>query len=149
MGWTIASAILTAISIIFSIISIIQAKKAKQYKDEVINLKYAIEVKGITDKFTDAHLKFLQETRSENWNKGKNINSVIAPMESALTAVAKVYPLMDDARELKRKVHKISVLIRRFDECNKIEKKDTFEELGEIDNILQEVLHEQTAKAVK
>lgn len=149
MGWTIASAILTAISIVFSIISIFQAKNAKQYKDEVINLRDAIEVKGISDKYIDAHLKFLQETRSENWNKGKNINAVISPMESALSTLAKVYPLMEDARELKRKVQNVSMLIRNFDECDKNKKKDTFADLGEIENILQEVLHKQTAKAVK
>ena len=149
MGWTIASAILTAISIFFSIISISQAKKAKEYKDDVVHLNDAIEVKGITDKFIDARLKFLQDTRSENWYKGKNINSILAPMESALAALAKIYPLMDDDRELKRKVQNVSNLIRRFDACDKNEKKDTFADLVTIEIILQEILHDQTAKAVR
>ena len=60
MWLTIISTICTAISIVFAIISICHAKKARQYKEEVIDFKDALEIKAISETFKDARLKFLQ-----------------------------------------------------------------------------------------
>lgn len=149
MWWTIISIIVTIISIIFSCISIQNAKKAKQYKDEVINLKDAIEIKGITETFKEARLKFLQETRSDDWFRGKDINMVISPMESTLAKLGAVYPLMHDSQKLKDAVKISTKHLRQFDKCTKMEKRYTYDALENIDELLQDLLHKQTTKAVK
>lgn len=149
MWLTIISCFLTLISIVCTVISIVNARDAKQYKESVVNLTNAIEIGKLTEKYKDAHLSFLRDTRPENWFKGKNINSIIAPMESVLTEIAIVYPLMDDPDSLRSLVNSASARIRKFDECNKDDRKDTFAYLGEIDNRLHAFLFRQTEKALK
>ena len=149
---TIISAFLTLGSFICSIFSFRNAKKAGQYKNEVLNLRDALEIKGITEKFIEAYLKFRQETRSDNWFQGKSrnaINAIISPLESALSSLAAIYPLMDNAIDLKSNVGEVSSSIVQFDQCHDFERKMTFSRLGEIENSLQEMLHKQTVKTLK
>lgn len=149
MMWlTIISIISTVVSIIFAIVSICQAKKAWQYKEEVINVKDAMEIKAISETYKDARLKFLQETRADDWYKGKDVNPIISPMESALARIDSVFPLMKDSVPLKDMVNEVSSVIRQFDKSTKVSKRKTYDTLGEIGQILQDVLHSQTAKAV-
>ncbi len=149
MWWTIISSILTAVSIVFSCISMHNAKKAKQYKDEVINLKDAIEIKGVSEIFKEARLKFLQETRMDEWYRGKDVNTVISPMESTLAKLDAVYPLMNDAQKLKDAVKTATKHLRQFDKCTKSEKRSTYDALENIGELLQDLLHKQTAEALK
>lgn len=149
MWLTIISALLTLISIVCSVISIRNAKRARDNKNEVINLKNAIEVKEIAEKYKEAHLKFLQDTRGDNWYKGKNINSVVSPLEDVLATFASVYPLMNDSSDLKRLVNRVLSDISQFDKCSKEEKKNTYTFMGDIENMIQEELWNQTTKAVR
>lgn len=148
MGWTIASTISSIVSIIFAIISINNAKKARQYKEEVVDFKNVIEIKGIAETFKEVRLKFVQETRKDDWFKGKEENLVISPMENVLAKISAVYPIMDDSSELKIKVKTVSENIVQFYNSTKEDKKKTFAEMIEIEIILQEVLHEKATKAV-
>lgn len=149
MWLTIVSCFFTLVSIICTIISIVNANNAKRYKEDVVNLTKAIEIKGLTTKYKEARLAFLRETRSDNWYKGKNVNAIITPMESILSDIAPVYPLMDDSESLQSLVKTVSARIRKFDECNKDDRKDTFAYLGEIENRLHDTLYKQTEKAIK
>lgn len=149
MWWTIISILLTAVSIVFSCISIHNAKKAKQYKDELISLNAAIEIKGISETFKEMRLKFLQETRLDEWFRGKDVNTVISPMESTLAKLDAVYPLMNDAQKLKDAVKTVTKHLRQFDKCTKSEKRSTYDALENIGEILPDLLHKQTANAVK
>lgn len=149
MMWlTIISIICTVVSIIFAIVSICQAKKAWQYKEEVINVKDAMEIKAISETYKDARLKFLQETRADDWYKGKDVNPIISPMESALARIDSVFPLMKDSVPLKDMVNEVSSVIRQFDKCTKTSKRKAYDTLGEIGQLLQDVLHSQTKKAI-
>ena len=148
MWLTIISTICTAISIVFAIISICQAKKARKYKEEVINFKDALEIKAISETYKEARLKFLQETRADDWYKGKDVNLILSPMESVLAKIDSVYPLMTDSRTLKEKVNMVTSEIRQFDKCSMSSKRKTYDTLIEIGQILQDVLHSQMEKAV-
>ena len=149
MWLTVISSVVTVVSIICTIISILSAKKAGDYKDEVIRLKDAIEFKGLAEKYKDIHLRFLQETRADNWFKGKNVNLVVSPMESILASIPSVYPLMSDSYSLKTLVKNVSSSIGQFDKRSTDDRKKTFADLVEIENILQDELHKRSAKAVK
>lgn len=146
---TIISSVLTFISIICTIVSILNAKKAHQYKEEVVVLKDTIEVKGIVESFKNARLKFLQETRLDDWFKGIDINLVISPMERTLNDITTIYSLINDSTELKQKVSDVLLAINRYDRCKKKEKQDIIAELGDIDNLLHEILQKQTAKVIE
>ena len=123
MGWTIASTVFTVISIICSIISFRNAKKARQYKDEVVVFNDTIEIKGVLETFKEVRLKFIQETRTDDWYKGKDVNPVISPLEGVLAKIAVVYPIMEDPSVLKEKVKAVSTEIVRFDNSAKSAKK--------------------------
>lgn len=148
MGWTIASTISSIVSIIFAIISLKNAKRARQYKEEVVDFKNIIEIKGIAETFKEARLKFVQETRKDDWFKGKEINLVISPMEGVLANISSVYPFMEDSSELKKIVNNVSDNIVQFYNCTKGNKKKTFAAMIEIEIILREVLHKKVTKAV-
>lgn len=149
MGLTVVSIVVTVISIVCSVISIVNARKAKRYKEDVFDFKNAIEIKGVSETFKEAYLKFVQETRLDDWYRGKDINIVLSPMESTLAKLDAVYPLMADHQKLKERVKIATKNIRQFDRCNKIEKRNTYEALDDIGEILQGLLHKQTAKALK
>lgn len=103
----------------------------------------------MSETFKETRLKFLQETRLDDWFRGKDINTVISPMESTLAKLDAVYPLMHDSQKLKDAVKTTTKLLRQFDKCTKIEKRNTYDALENIGEMLQELLHNQTAKAIK
>ena len=148
MWLTLISTLATIISIICSIISIINAKKAKEYKEQVVNMKNAIKINEILEKYKQTRLQFFKETRSSDWYRGKDINLIISPMENILAETNSVLPMMKKTEDLKGKIILVTSEIRQFDKCVRKKKKEICDTLIEIEQILQSEQYNQTLKSI-
>ncbi len=124
--------ILTALSIVASVVSIWNAKKAKQYKDATLLLCDVLKLEGVYTEFTIESKVFQDKTRGDQWNKGVEANSIISPYAETISKVGEIYHLMEDAEELKRKVHSLNDIVQDFEKVGYQQK--TKEMLPHIDS---------------
>ncbi|MEE1112628.1 MAG: hypothetical protein UH077_05525 [Bacteroidales bacterium] len=80
---------------------------------------------------------FLNNTRSKNWYKGKDAQSIISPFRDSLLSFAELYPLMqkEDANNLKNKVNKLHKIVQKYEISKQKEKDEACELIFDINNI--------------
>lgn len=111
---TVASIIVTIISIVCSVLSWSFAKKAKQYKEETLTFKESLDLLSLLSKFRNESQKFQDNTREIDWYKGQNANLIISPFNQVLLSFGNYYHLMKDAEEIKSKVHSLQKNIQAY-----------------------------------
>ena len=95
--------ILTSISIVVTIVSIFlsiwassSAKKAKQYKEEVLEFRDVLNLEGLLSGFLTESKYFLDKTRDNNWYKGVDVTSIISPFKQVLFSFGNSYHLISN-----------------------------------------------------
>lgn len=120
---TIVSIIFTIVSIIYSVRSIRAAKDAKDIKNQIRSTLYTISLKEFVDSYNYAKQIFLKETRSEEWFKGKDPNTVITPFDDVLSK----YTSLDASvcnEDLKEKIRELKKSIQDYYKVSKKRKKE-------------------------
>lgn len=129
--------IFTIISIVATIFSICYAKKSKQYKEEAKEVVSFFNLFKLYEDFKSKSSMFLNNTRSKNWYKGKDAQSIISPFRDSLLSFAELYPLMqkEDANNLKNKVNKLHKIVQKYEISKQKEKDEACELIFDINNI--------------
>lgn len=144
LGLTIISIFATLVSIGFSIWSFQSAKKAKQYKSDIINFKDTLDLKGFQSVFEMESNRYLMKTGEKNWYKGRDSNQVIAPFVQILLSFGKV-KYIQNSDILQQKVRKLQELIQ-FDSTNLEKKRDINSLIFDINKILQNLVNDNISK---
>ena len=120
---TIVSIICTVVSIKYSVKAIRAAKDAKHIKNQVRATLYTISLKEFVDSYNYAKQIFLKETRSDEWFKGKDPNTIITPFDDVLSN----YTSLDTtvcSDDLKEKIRELKNSIQDYYKISKKRKKE-------------------------
>ena len=148
--------ILTSISIVVTIVSIFlsiwafsSAKKAKQYKEEVMEFRDVLNLEGLLNRFFIESKYFLNKTRDNNWFKGVDVTSIISPFREVLFSFGKSYHLISNYTTIKDKVHELNEMVQNYDKASSLQRKRANNLILEIADILQQELHKNKVKIIK
>ena len=111
---TLVSSLLTLISIICSVFSFKSARKAQQYKGEIIKYKELLDLRTLLDKFISESQNFQNRTRKTDWYKGQDASLVITPFNNVLLSFGEYYHLMTNGVEMQLKVHSLQEAIQNY-----------------------------------
>ena len=141
MWLTIVSIICTLVSIGFSIISIHNANKAKDYKEKAQKVLLLIDIQSVIVEFENESKNFINNTREKQWYKGKDPNMVIKPLDDILMKFGSLYSHIDNNVELKNKVHLLSGNISNFEKADQKKKQDTKMIIYDISELLHNSMY--------
>lgn len=142
--------ICTILSLLFSLISICQAKKAKQYKEETLHLRDTFDLETLLCRFMIESKYFQDNTRDKNWYKGQGadrINAIISPFKQILSSFGSLYHLIsiEHQADVKYKVDELNSIVNTYDRANEKDIKKTNKLILELTNILQDEVHSNKA----
>ena len=140
---TIVSIVVTVISIFCSVLSFKSAKKAKQYKTEACMLKDTIDLKSLTSNFIVESQHFLKLTRTSDWFRGIDVNTVTSPFISVLMSFASSYHLMSNSE-----VHKLTCQVQDYEKLDFKSKKKCQDLIFEIAETMQEEVQKSAKKII-
>ena len=126
-------------SIVFSIISIRNARKAKDYKEKAKKVLFLTDIQGVIAEYENISKDFVFKTRDNQWYKGQDPNDIIKPFNDILMKFSSLYPQIDDEDELKDKVHLLSSNIINYETVTKKKKKETNDIIYEISELLHKI----------
>lgn len=148
--------ILTSISIVVTIVSIFlsiwassSAKKAKQYKEEVLEFRDVLNLEGLLSGFLTESKYFLDKTRDNNWYKGVDVTSIISPFKQVLFSFGNSYHLISNYTTIRDKVHELNEIVQNYDKASSFQRKRANSLIMEIADILQQELHNNKVKIIK
>ena len=133
---------MTVISIICSIVSFKSAKKAKRYNEETLNFKETLDFRSLLNLFMIESQNYQNRTRDLNWYKGQDANLVINPFNKVLLSFGEYYHLIENANEIKEKVHSLQNAIQTYTRFT----KDVQKEINNLITGITELLQEETRK---
>ncbi len=146
---TLISVVVTIVSIFFSIWAFSSAKKAKQYKEEVMEFRDVLNLEGLLNRFFIESKYFLNKTRDNNWFKGVDVTSIISPFREVLFSFGKSYHLISNYTTIKDKVHELNEMVQNYDKASSLQRKRANNLILEIADILQQELHKNKVKIIK
>lgn len=144
----------TILSLVFAAISLWQAKRAKQYKEETLQLRDTFDLENLLGRFMTESKYFQDNTRDPEWFKGKEadkINSIISPFQQILSSFGSLYHLISYTNrvEVKNKVHDLNSIVHAYDRAKAKDRYKTNDLILEITEILQNEVHSNKDKIVK
>ena len=139
---TVVSIAATIVSIRYSILSCKSAKAAKRYKEETLKFKEALDLRSLLNQFMLESQNYQNRTRDLNWYKGQDANLVINPFNKVLLSFGEYYHLMENANEMKSKVHSLQNVIQPYTRFT----KDVQKEINNLITGITELLQEETRK---
>ncbi len=148
MWLTIISIVVTAISVGCTIWSFRSAKKANQYKKEILRLKETMDMEGLLGKFLIESKYFQDRTRSEEWYRGIDANSIISPFVEVLHYFGSIYHLTKEPEILRQKVHRLDVIVQDYTNAKYKLRKESRELIIDITDMLQSEMHRNTDKVI-
>lgn len=146
---TLISVVVTIVSIFFSIWAFSSAKKAKQYKEEVMEFRDVLNLEGLLNRFFIESKYFLNKTRDNNWFKGVDVTSIISPFREVLFSFGKSYHLISNYTTIKDKVHELNEMVQKYDKASSLQRKRANNLILGIADILQQELHKNKVKIIK
>lgn len=135
---TCVSIFVTVISIVCSIISSRSAKKANEYKEEILRMSDTLNLEGFTSKFETESNHFLDKTRPRDWYRGVEVNAIISPFKSVIISFGQYYHLITEADALRCKVHELNSIVDHYDMATGEQKRKVVDQILEITEILQD-----------
>ena len=126
------SIIVTVISIVFSRSSAKAAKEAKQYKKDALLVRDMFDLEGLHSRFQIGSRLFQEKTRSSQWNKGIDPNTIISPYTEVLLSFGRIYHLVKEPETLKERVHSLNKIVNSYDKRNKEQLNDLIIEITDI-----------------
>ena len=145
---TVMYIVVTVISIVCSIVSFISAKRAKHYKEETLNFKETLDLRSLLNLFMIESQNYQNRTRDLNWYKGQDANLVINPFNKVLLSFGEYYHLIENANEIKEKVHSLQNVIQPYTRFTKVVQKDINNLITGITELLQEETRKRTSEII-
>lgn len=125
------------VTICCAIWSFKSAKKSKQYKEEAKKVVSFFNLIKLYEEFKSKRNIFLDNTRSKDWYKGKDAQSIISPFSECLLSLAELYPHIQKeyADNLKNKVNRLHTIVQKYEISKQKEKDEARELIFDINNI--------------
>lgn len=142
------SIVVTVISIVCSIVSFRSAKRAKHYKEETLNFKETLDLRSLLNLFMIESQNYQNRTRDLNWYKGQDANLVINPFNKVLLSFGEYYHLIENANEIKAKVHSLQNVIQSYTCFTRGVQKEINILIIEITELLQEETRKRTSEII-
>lgn len=142
------SIVVTVISIVCSIVSFRSAKRAKHYKEETLNFKETLDLRSLLNQFMMESQNYQNRTRDLNWYKGQDANLVINPFNKVLLSFGEYYHLMENAKEIKAKVHSLQNVIQAYTRFTKDKQKEINNLITGITELLQKETRKRTSEII-
>lgn len=142
------SIVVTVISIVCSIVSFRSAKRAKHYKEETLNFKETLDLRSLLNLFMIESQNYQNRTRDLNWYKGQDANLVINPFNKVLLSFGEYYHLIENANEIKAKVHSLQNVIQSYTCFTRGVQKEINILIIEITEFLQEETRKRTSEII-
>ena len=139
---TVVSIAATIVSIRYSILSCKSAKAAKKYKEDTLKFKETLDLRSLLNQFMLESQNYQNRTRYLNWYKGQDANLVINPFNKVLLSFGEYYHLIENANEIKEKVHSLQNVIQPYTRFT----KDVQKEINNLITGITELLQEETRK---
>ena len=136
------------VNLILTIVSIVVTVISKQYKTEACMLKDTIDLKSLTSNFIVESQHFLKLTRTSDWFRGIDVNTVTSPFISVLMSFASSYHLMSNSEDIKVKVHKLTCQVQDYEKLDFKSKKKCQDLIFEIAETMQEEVQKSAKKII-
>ena len=91
---------------------------------------------------------YQNRTRDLNWYKGQDANLVINPFNKVLLSFGEYYHLIENANEIKEKVHSLQNVIQPYTRFTKVVQKDINNLITGITELLQEETRKRTSEII-
>ena len=135
-------------SIRYSILSCKSAKAAKKYKEDTLKFKETLDLRSLLNQFMLESQNYQNRTRDLNWYKGQDANLVINPFNKVLLSFGEYYHLIENANEIKEKVHSLQNVIQPYTRFTKVVQKDINNLITGITELLQEETRKRTSEII-
>ena len=145
---TVVSIAATIVSIRYSILSCKSAKAAKKYKEDTLKFKETLDLRSLLNQFMLESQNYQNRTRDLNWYKGQDANLVINPFNKVLLSFGEYYHLIENANEIKEKVHSLQNVIQPYTRFTKDVQKDINNLITGITELLQEETRKRTSEII-
>ena len=145
---TVVSIAATIVSIRYSILSCKSAKAAKKYKEDTLKFKETLDLRSLLNQFMLESQNYQNRTRDLNWYKGQDANLVINPFNKVLLSFGEYYHLIENANEIKEKVHSLQNVIQPYTRFTKVVQKDIKNLITGITELLQEETRKRTSEII-
>ena len=145
---TVVSIAATIVSIRYSILSCKSAKAAKKYKEDTLKFKETLDLRSLLNQFMLESQNYQNRTRDINWYKGQDANLVIKPFNKVLLSFGEYYHLIENANEIKEKVHSLQNVIQPYTRFTKVVQKDINNLITGITELLQEETRKRTSEII-
>lgn len=145
---TVVSIAATIVSIRYSILSCKSAKAAKKYKEDTLKFKETLDLRSLLNQFMLESQNYQNRTRDLNWYKGQDANLVINPFNKVLLSFGEYYHLIENANEIKEKVHSLQNVIQPYTRFTKVVQKDINNLITGITELLQEETRKRTSEII-
>ena len=124
------------------------AKAAKKYKEDTLKFKETLDLRSLLNKFMLESQNYQNRTRDLNWYKGQDANLVINPFNKVLLSFGEYYHLIENANEIKEKVHSLQNVIQPYTRFTKVVQKDINNLITGITELLQEETRKRTSEII-
>lgn len=111
-------------------------------------LKDTIDLKSLTSNYIAESQHFLKLTRSSDWFRGIDVNTVTSPFISVLMSFASSYHLMSNSEDIKVKVHKLTCQVQDYEKLDFKSKKKCQDLIFEIAKTMQEEVQKSAKKII-
>ena len=145
---TVVSIAATIVSIRYSILSCKSAKAAKKYKEDTLKFKETLDLRSLLNQFMLESQNYQNRTRDLNWYKGQDANLVVNPFNKVLLSFGEYYHLIENANEIKEKVHSLQNVIQPYTRFTKVVQKDINNLITGITELLQEETRKRTSEII-
>ena len=135
-------------SIRYSILSCKSAKAAKKYKEDTLKFKETLDLRSLLNQFMLESQNYQNRTRDLNWYKGQDANLVINPFNKVLLSFGEYYHLIENANEIKAKVHSLQNVIQSYTCFTRGVQKEINILIIEITELLQEETRKRTSEII-
>ena len=145
---TVVSIAATIVSIRYSILSCKSAKAAKKYKEDTLKFKETLDLRSLLNQFMLESQNYQNRKRVLNWYIGQDANLVINPFNKVLLSFGEYYHLIENANEIKEKVHSLQNVIQPYTRFTKVVQKDINNLITGITELLQEETRKRTSEII-
>ena len=111
-------------------------------------LKDTMDLKSLNSNFMIESQHFLKQTRSSDWFRGIDVNTVTSPFTSVLMSFGASYHLMNNGESMKAKVHKLINQVQFYETLDFKAKKQCLNLILEITDMLQDEVQKCTKKII-
>lgn len=106
-------------------------------------------MEALLGKFMIESKYFQDRTRTEEWFRGIDANSIITPFVEVLHSFGRIYHLTKNPEVLKLKVHRLNEIVQDYTNAKSKLRKESRELIIDITDMIQSDMHRNTNRIIK